>query len=164
MVAPGGGVVERRPVARRQLPVVALREVGSGGYQLFHGGQVTGERRVVQCWFRPRFASLGFQQFRGGFPQIADGVIEWRPSAFVLGVDVQPRLEQFRDQFIHTTRRSGVQQGVAGLGHHVNVGAVVAEKLGGRLELADDRGEQRSPAGVGHRVNDCIPDEQRRHC
>ena len=46
---------------------------------------------------------------------------------------------------------------------HVNVRAVAPEKLGGCFEFADDGGEQRSPAGIRHRVDGRIPDKQRRH-
>ena len=125
-VASRGGIVQRRPVARWQVPVVALGQVGPGGDKLPHLGQVAGNGGVMQRRLWPRLGALGHKQLGGFCPEIFVGVVKRRPAAVVQCIDAEPGFEQFGDPFVHAARGGGVQQRVAGPGDNVNVRAVVA--------------------------------------
>ena len=153
--------MERRPVARREVPVVALGQVGPGGGELAHLGHVAGNGGVMQRWLRPRRGALGQEQFGGFCPEIFVGVVERRPAAVILRVDAEPGVEQLDDPFVHAARGGGVQQRVAGPGDDVKIRAAVAQELRRPLVFADDSSKERRPAGVGFWIHLGLAQEQR---
>ena len=73
--------MEGRPVARREVPVVALGQVSPGGDKLPHLAQVAGNGGVMQRQLSPRLGPLGQEQLGGFLPEIFTGMVERRPAA-----------------------------------------------------------------------------------